>query len=651
MNEYIMDSVSVRAGVVATVQDTSYYTLPFISPTKTGIRNLFIVEKPELVEALILSYEKKLVNGDSIFVVNKVEPFQKKKSKNPLAQMSFSTEQIQANDDDILPGGMPGCEYFQYTVHVWYDDCCYSPPCVCYTSYLVSGNACYDDGEYTYEIDWQPQNADDSQYEFPDYGGGNAPPTTPIELAEKEDDYNQCYGGGIGQNCWLLCGYGFCTDDDEGLYLLKQKIPNITNAQVSCLKNQSNQILRYLDGANANINYVNNFISIACGNSNASFEEYMYEMIAQEVADRLDLSPQLEECLNPFQIIQINNYIGYGHDAAKNEFAKSFVEITCEIPNANFDRYRELIDKLKIEPDFLIKDCAQQEGLNIQDYEYLYDFELPQSTKTKLNNLGPDFKHQQIEDGNVAYTNIDYYGVELTTLPDVNGNGQQDETAQEVFETFRLQFGELASGRKDNFNPNCSPFNTNVWWNFEYYGAPYDPIRNYDEENWTDLNLDGTPLNTIFFIDAGADDPLPNKIADKGAIIISEYDSNSHFIGSTITTEKSGSQPFSGNRQWGYKINNNGNMEIYTKAIDVAHLTDPMRVASWIADECAMNDYYNLAKETWKNLQNEVEDWVEQNGNNGQATIVTPKQAGIPNEKVEELLTQNNSIPENINCE
>ncbi len=363
---------------------------------------------------------------------------------------------------------------------------------------------------------------------------------------------------------------------------------------------------------------------------------------------------QLKQLLPNLSAVEIGCFASNDHDVltflnngGEETLAYAFSSLACEDSEYKFVRYKELIDILKDDPWALIEDCAQEEALNIQDYHYLYHLDLPNSTQTKLNNIGTGFQHQPIEDGNVAITNIDYYGVELTQLPDINANGQQDETAKEVFEAFRLQFGNLASGEKDNFDSNCSfAPNTNVWWNFEYYGMPSHPTINHDEQNWIDLSVDGTPLNTIFFIDAGADEDIPNLIADKGAIIISEYVSNSHYIGSTITTPLSGSQPFSGNRQWGYTINQNGNMEIYTKAIDVAHLTNPMRFASLIKDKCAMNDYYSLAKHTWQNLQNKINDWVEQPNYGGQANILVPKVALMPNIKVQEFLKQTNTITE-----
>ena len=87
--------------------------------------------------------------------------------------------------------------------------------------------------------------------------------------------------------------------------------------------------------------------------------------------------------------------------------------------------------------------------------------------------------------------------------------------------------------------------------------------------------MSNNPISSIFLIDASADVdgvPFENATADEGAIIVSGFTSNDWTI-STIYTPQTATQPFSGNRQWGWIINQNGNLELFTRAVDVAKLS------------------------------------------------------------------------------
>lgn len=96
---------------------------------------------------------------------------------------------------------------------------------------------------------------------------------------------------------------------------------------------------------------------------------------------------------------------------------------------------------------------------------------------------------------------------------------------------------------------------------------------------------------------------------------------------------------FSGNRQWGWLINENGNFEIYTRAVDVAKVD-----AKFLSDfatkvlgsnlECQQETYYDIAEATWQNMQQEVADWInnqDNSNNSGQATIKDTKAVRIKN--------------------
>ena len=135
--------------------------------------------------------------------------------------------------------------------------------------------------------------------------------------------------------------------------------------------------------------------------------------------------------------------------------------------------------------------------------------------------------------------------------------------------------------------------------------------------------------------------------ADDGAVIVSDFKNNDWTI-ATIYTDNNGTQPFSGNRQWGWLINQNGDFEFFTRAVDVANISKLLNVWPSPANtECQQDTYYNIAEATWENMQQEIAVWINSNG--GQANIIPKNAVRIDREKIVELLTSNETISE-INC-
>lgn len=316
------------------------------------------------------------------------------------------------------------------------------------------------------------------------------------------------------------------------------------------------------------------------------------------------------------------------------EIAKDFLDITEEIDDAKFERYLELLDLIEDNPWALIEDCAQQNGMNTADYSSLYFHTIPQACKNRLNSLGSGYKNQPISEGNVPCANMDYYGVEITTRPDFNNDGQPDTNAQ-IYQAFRNNFTNLASGEKENFQFSCNiPGNStntgDVSWEFI-------PLTSYDGT----LFISNNPITAILDIEADATGFFPTIAADDGAIMVSGFTPNNWTI-STIETPHNGSQPFSGNRQWGWFINQNGNIEIFTKAVDVAKISKLLNIGA--NTQCQQETYYDIAEATWENLQQEIANWVNSPNYGGQA-IVKPKTAvRIKKEHIIILLTSTQTI-------
>ncbi|MFZ1497909.1 MAG: hypothetical protein WAS72_12680 [Saprospiraceae bacterium] len=203
--------------------------------------------------------------------------------------------------------------------------------------------------------------------------------------------------------------------------------------------------------------------------------------------------------------------------------------------------------------------------------------------------------------------NLDFYSIQINTRPDFNNNGLPD-TDVEIFNRFRQEFAEIASGEEIGFDFSCpGASNADINWSFEYY-------NNSDISRWESSDY----LNTVFKINAGGSSFLTNWLGDYGAIIISQA-TNCCWIGSTIQTPLTGTQPFSGNRQWGFYTNSNGKPSFYTKAADTALTEFLAKNMGSIFNECDDDTYYQIAYETWTNLQQKAITLVNNNG--GNATI------------------------------
>ena len=336
------------------------------------------------------------------------------------------------------------------------------------------------------------------------------------------------------------------------------------------------------------------------------------------------------------------------------EYALSleFESIKELVPNAQKDRFRLLKEYINDNPWALVQDCAEENGMDTQNYVTLYNHDIPTACQTKLNELngsGSGYSNQPFSDGNVPCANIDYYGVEITNTPDFNQDGLPD-TISELNQAFKAKFTEFASGEKEDFQSTCEvPLgnaNDTVDINWEF-----EPMTDAD----SDLFVSNNPITSIFYINAGADNFLVNFNADQGAVMVSGSTSND-FIVSTIQTPATGTQPFSGNRQWGFIINEFGNIEFYTRAVDVARVDDEFLgpIGSFFNStlDCQQSTYYDIADVTWQNMQAEVAAWLNgADSNGGAATVLAPKTARVEKEKIKEILCTNQSIAEILSCD
>lgn len=315
-------------------------------------------------------------------------------------------------------------------------------------------------------------------------------------------------------------------------------------------------------------------------------------------------------------------------DAEKTEYMKVYIELKIAEPDFKWARFNDLWIYLSSNNEGLIQECADEANINLETYSDLYNFDPPANVINSINSR--NFSYQPIEAGNSALTNVDEYSIEITTMPDIDGNGSPD-TYEQVFNGIRSHFLGLASGSELNFEFSCdNPFGPeigNISWDFE-------PYATMDATKWNSSN----PVNTVFKIPTEVNIPTLNFVSDNGSIVISQFESCC-WIGSSIHTPFSQSQPYSGNRQWGYKIENN-KFIFYTKAIDVATRTNFIK--TFAAEVCASKTYYDIADVTWTNLQEELQDFIIFHG--GNAIINAPKVAHYDTDQVRNLLKTDQTI-------
>ncbi len=99
----------------------------------------------------------------------------------------------------------------------------------------------------------------------------------------------------------------------------------------------------------------------------------------------------------------------------------------------------------------------------------------------------------------------------------------------------------------------------------------------------------------------------------------------------------------------GWNINQSGNFEFFTRAVDVAKISTFFNISPGTDIECQQDTYYNVAEATWQNLQQEIAAWINNNG--GQATINAPKAVRVDKDKILEILTTKGSLDQILsNC-
>ena len=363
---------------------------------------------------------------------------------------------------------------------------------------------------------------------------------------------------------------------------------------------------------------------IVCGEG--GFEEEAWLTIVDIITDGILGSSEVDELVD---------FIKSKED---KQSALDYLDLIAKLKHEDsairYDRAVELYNQLLSNPNYFVNDCVPG-SINPQDYADLFNHQLPQECNDVLGSLGSDFEYQSLDDAHSPSINFDHYSVEITIRPDINGDNQPDSN-EEILEAIQQNFLMLASGSYQGFVSEC-PLggNTDISWDF----VDYPGLQPSSSQQWNGPS----PIGTIFLIDAGASGFIPNIVSDLGAVIVSDYQ-DCCWVFSTIVTGESGSQPFSGHRQFGIRTTPNG-LEFFTRAADRAKLSPMMKLL--LNDACSYQDYFNIGDITWTNLMNNVKSMAEANGGAASVTsaeFIRPKYLDV-------ITYMKSSSPIPINCD
>ena len=258
-------------------------------------------------------------------------------------------------------------------------------------------------------------------------------------------------------------------------------------------------------------------------------------------------------------------------------------------------------------------DCAQ-----IKQWQALAQYVPPQVVLDKLKTLnGVEVQNLNTASGTIV--NMDYFPLVVDKLPNNPNTGQQF-TANEFLEYIRKNINDFIDTNLSNFTPSTA--------------------TNFDESG---IWFSGNPLGAILSID------IPG--AHDGSVVCSDYNinttqNNNDFWTFTtltmpwgITQGLDGPHPVSGNRQFGFILNqNNNSYTFYTRGVDRIESKIDEKVANYLTAGSPFKDPDAL----WTSFVAKIQAFTNANGGIGN---VAPISTSRPNwQKVKDVLLGNRPI-------
>jgi len=289
------------------------------------------------------------------------------------------------------------------------------------------------------------------------------------------------------------------------------------------------------------------------------------------------------------------------------DYYETITQLRINEPLIRWDRSTELFDLFNSENDnILISDCG-----DVSPWSDLASFVIPAEVNNRVTSLG--WTNQDIEMGNTKQVNLDYHSVNITTLPDINGDGVATE--QELFDEIRLNFPNYANGEINVAINNGPDAIVEATWSF--YNNDYYDIWNTNNGLKAIVEIDTEDIN---------DNPIPG-ITDDATVICSSYENECCWVFSTIWTKQglaansnNGSHPVSGNRQFGIKQLSDGSYEFYIRAADRARINWLVNGLATVLGNNATEIFYEITDQSWNNLTSKIASLVNQSNYGGEAT-------------------------------
>ncbi|MET3038337.1 hypothetical protein ABXT08_19795 [Chryseobacterium sp. NRRL B-14859] len=282
-----------------------------------------------------------------------------------------------------------------------------------------------------------------------------------------------------------------------------------------------------------------------------------------------------------------NNSVAWEQLVPMVEFANNFITENPDTlnPEQIFTRQKDLNDKLLQNSNLLLDiPCSE-----LDDWKTIAQHNVPQSVKDKLQNIKnqtswwSNWQITNLDDGAGAKINMDLFPIQINSLPN-KPNSTQKYTPEEFFNFFRLNLNLFA----EKFTPIVD----------NYYGIN-------DTALWNSSN----PLGTLIHIEI----PI-----DNGTVICSGFGPKA-WVFSTIKAPISmgydGVHPVSGNRLFGYYVNQSDNtMYIYTRGVDRVSqvVTSSPNLANYLIETSA----FFGADQLWKGMQDKLSKYINDRGGN-----------------------------------
>jgi|GEM_PF-6782558 len=274
----------------------------------------------------------------------------------------------------------------------------------------------------------------------------------------------------------------------------------------------------------------------------------------------------------------------------------------------------QLLIEIQDNECFLVEIPSNQ----LQNWQQLVQHKVPQSVVNKIkfldkNGVFGDFKIQYIEKAKGKIINLDYFSVNITSLPNNPSTGIQF-SPEEFLKYIRLNINNFIDTSYSEFSPSTITAQSGF----------------ISEESIWNSNY---PLGAIIHID------IPQPAGD-GSVVCSLHDEN-YWIFTTIEVpwrpflqEYDGIHPVSGHRQFGIIQNSNGSYTVYTRGAD--RMTDG--IESFFAENFIAYPF-EAPDNLWNSFREGVYNFVNNNGGNASSLNLTPPEIWRPNwDKVKDIL-------------